>query len=118
MIKVLFNDQCSICSKEINHYKNIKNKQINWVDINNSNLAVKISGKTYKQLLRRLHVIDEETIYIGVKAFIRMWKDIPRYSWLSKVIALPIIYQISFVLYELIALILYIKNYHQLHEKN
>ena len=28
MIKVLFNDSCKICSKEISHYKSLKPDQI------------------------------------------------------------------------------------------
>ena len=47
MIKVLFNDSCSICSKEINHYKSIDNN-INWIDINDLNLSYKLTGKSHK----------------------------------------------------------------------
>ena len=35
MIKVLFNDKCSICSTEINHYKRLNTNDIYWLDINN-----------------------------------------------------------------------------------
>lgn len=117
MIKVLFNDKCSICSKEINHYKNLKTDNINWLDINDLSIAKKISGKSHKELLRRLHVVSENKVYSGVKAFIVMWGSIPRYRWLSKLVALPAIYHLSVVIYELIAIFLYLKNYHQVHEK-
>ena len=117
MIKVLFNDKCSICSKEINHYKNLKVEDINWLDINDLAVATKLSGKSHKELLRRLHVIRDDRVYSGVRAFVIMWDSIPRYRWLSKTISFPVIYHISVLLYELIAIVLYLKNYSQINEK-
>ena len=117
MIKVLFNDKCSICSKEINHYKNLKVEDINWLDINDLAVATKLSGKSHKELLRRLHVIRDDRVYSGVRAFVIMWDSIPRYKWLSKIISFPGIYHISVIIYELIAIVLYLKNYYQINEK-
>ena len=117
MIKVLFNDKCSICSKEINHYKNLNVKDINWLDINDLKVATKLSGKSHKELLRRLHVIRGDRVYSGVRAFVIMWDSIPRYKWLSKIISFPGIYHISVIIYELIAIVLYLKNYYQINEK-
>jgi len=116
MIKVLFNDSCSICSKEINHYKSIDNN-INWIDINDLKLSYQLTGKSHKELLRRLHVIKDNEVYSGVKAFAIMWFNIPKYKWLAKLVSLPIIYHVSIVLYEIIAFFLYLKNKHQLDEK-
>ncbi len=116
MIKVLFNDSCSICSKEINHYKSLKNN-IKWIDINDLSLASKLSGKSHRELLRRLHVVKDNEVYSGVKAFAIMWLNIPNYKWLARLVSLPIVYHISIVLYEIIAFFLYLKNKHQLDEK-
>ncbi len=116
MIKVLFNDSCSICSKEINHYKSLDNK-INWIDINDLTLSTKLTGKSHRQLLRRLHVVENDKVYDGVQAFIIMWKNIPKYKWLGNFVALPLIYHVSLIIYEFIALMLYLKNRHQLNEK-
>ena len=117
MIKVLFNDKCSICSTEINHYKSLNTNDIYWLDINNLNESMELSGKTHKELLRRLKVIKNNKLYSGVKAFIILWDSIPKYRWLSKVISLPLIYHISVLAYELIAIVLYLKNYYQINEK-
>ncbi len=116
MIKVLFNDSCSICSKEIRHYKSLDNN-INWIDINDLDISIKISGKSHRDLLRRLHVIKDDKVYSGVRAFIIMWRNIPRYKWIGNFVALPGIYQISVMLYEIIALFLFYKNKYQLDEK-
>ena len=117
MIKVLFNDKCSICSKEINHYKKLNSDDIPWLDINDLSVAKQLSGKTHKELLRRLHVITEGETYSGVKAFILLWGSIPKYKWLSKLTSLPIIYHLAVIIYEIIATLLYFKNYYQINEK-
>ena len=117
MIKVLFNDSCSICSREINHYKKLNARNIDWLDINDLSIAMKLSGKTHKELLRRLHVITDDGVFSGLDAFIIMWRSLPKYKWLSKIISFPVIYYISIPIYEIIAMLLYIKNYSQLYEK-
>ncbi len=117
MIKVLFNDSCNICSKEISHYKSLNPNQIKWIDINDVSLSTEMSGKSHRELLRRLHVIEDGNIYSGVKAFIVMWDKIPKYRWASKLITLPAIYHISVIIYEIIAYVLFLKNKHQLNEK-
>ena len=117
MIKVLFNDKCSICSTEINHYKSLNIDGIYWLDINDLDESMQLSGKTHKELLRRLHVIKDDKLYSGVKAFIVLWNSIPKYRWLSRIIALPLIYHISVLVYEIIATGLYLKNYYQINEK-
>ncbi len=117
MIKVLFNDSCKICSKEINHYKSLNPDQIKWIDINDISLSTEMSGKSHRELLRRLHVMEDGKIFSGVRAFIMMWEKIPRYRWISKVVSTPGIYQVSIIIYEVIAYILFLKNKHQLNEK-
>ena len=117
MIKVLFNDSCKICSKEISHYKSLKPAEIKWIDINDIEMSEEISGKNHRELLRRLHVIEDNKIYSGVKAFIKMWDKIPKYKWVSRLIATPGMYHISVILYEIVAFFLFLKNKHQLNEK-
>ena len=90
---------------------------INWIDINDLEVSKRISGKSHEQLIRRLHVIKDGEVYAGTKAFIIMWRNIPKYKWLGNFVALPLVYQISVVAYEIIALFLFIKNRHQLNEK-
>ena len=43
---------------------------------------MQLSGKTHKELLRRLHVIKDGKLHSGVKAFIILWNNIPKYRWL------------------------------------
>ena len=91
---------------------------INWIDINDLEISMKLSGKSHRELIRRLHVIKDNEIYSGVRAFIIMWRNIPKYRWIGNIVAMPVIYHIGVILYEIIALFLFYKNRHQLNEKN
>ena len=55
-IEVFFNDSCSVCRIEINHYKK-QNSSIKWTDITNNESAQLKTNKDGKSLLRRLHTI-------------------------------------------------------------
>ena len=87
-IKVFFNNSCSICRFEINHYKKISDSNLEWVDITNNDDALKITSKNQEELLRRLHVIDNGKVVGGAKAFIIIWSKIPKYKFLSKLFSI------------------------------
>ena len=53
-------------------------------------------------------------IYSGAKAFLLVWKKIPKYKFLYIFFRLPIIFQIFAFIYELIAFFLYLKNRKQI----
>ena len=113
-MKVYFNNSCKICKAEIDLYKKEKIKEIDWVDITNNELAEKETSKNSKELLRRLHVIENEKVIDGAEAFLALWKKMPKYKFLYKFFKLPIIFNIFSFGYELIAFFLYLKNKKQL----
>ena len=116
-IKVYFNDSCNICSMEINHYKKIANSDLEWIDITNNDEAIKITSKSQKELLRRLHVINDGEVIGGAKAFIIIWSKIPKYKILSKIFSIKPLFVIFHYLYEIAAFFLFLKNRKQLNEK-
>jgi len=113
-MKVYFNNSCKICKAEIDLYKKEKIKEIDWVDITNNELAEKETSKNSKELLRRLHVIENEKVIDGAEAFLALWKKMPKYKFLYKFFKLPIIFNIFSFGYEIIAFFLYLKNKKQL----
>ena len=113
-MKVYFNNSCKICKAEIDLYKKEKIKEIEWVDITDNNLAEKETSKNSKELLRRLHVVENEKVIQGAEAFLALWKKIPKYKFLYKFFRLPIIFNLSSFGYELVAFFLYLKNKKQL----
>ena len=113
-IKVFFNNSCSICRLEINHYKKISDRNLEWIDITNNNDALKITSKTQEELLRRLHVIDDGEVIGGAKAFIVIWSKIPKYKFLSKLFSIKLFFLLFHYIYEFVAYFLFLKNKNQL----
>ena len=113
-MKVYYNESCSICRAEINLYKKQNIREIEWVDITNNIIAEKDTSKDGKALLRRLHVEKDGKIFVGAKAFLIVWKKIPKYKFLYNFFKLPIIFNIFSFFYEIIAFFLYQKNKKQI----
>ena len=59
--KVYFNNSCSVCSFEINHYKKIS-ENIQWIDISSEKKAHNDTKLNSRSLLRRLHVIKNDKL--------------------------------------------------------
>ena len=113
-MKVYFNNSCKICRAEIDLYKKEKVNKINWIDITDNQDAQIETNKNGKELIRRLHVEKNGKIFSGAKAFLLVWKNIPKYKILYSILSLPIIFQIFSMTYEIIAFFLYLKNKKQL----
>ena len=112
--KVFFNNSCNVCRLEINHYKKISDTNLEWVDITNNEEAIKLTSKSQKELLRRIHVIDNGNVIGGAKAFVIIWSKIPKYKFLSKLFSIKIFFVIFHYLYEFVAYFLFLKNKNQL----
>ena len=113
-MKVYYNESCSICRAEVDLYKKQNIKEIEWVDITNNEVAEKVTSKDNKTLLRRLHVEENGQVFGGAKAFLLVWKKIPKYKFLYTFFKLPIIFALFSFFYEIIAFFLYLKNKKQL----
>ena len=102
MLSVFYDDRCKICSKEINFYKKIAPKNsLNWLGISSSKLDLKLANIKLVDALLYLHVKDSEgNFYIGVDAFIVIWKRLPYFKYLNLIISLPIIYPLAKYLYK------------------
>jgi predicted DCC family thiol-disulfide oxidoreductase YuxK len=83
--KVFFNNSCNICRAEINHYKKHSNQDIEWIDVTSNIEAQQITAKSYEQLLRRMHVIQDGKLIEGAEVFLIIWRNIPKYNFLYKI---------------------------------
>ena len=93
--KVLFNEKCSICNIEIQHYK--KRSNVNFVDCSEMD----------DKYLKKLHVIlADGSELVGVDAFIYIWKRTQGYNWLAKLTSLPVIRQIAKCFYSILAFLI------------
>ena len=113
-MKVYFNNSCKICRSEINMYKKENIEDIDWIDITDNKEAEKETSKNDKELLRRLHIKENDQVIEGAEAFLYVWKRIPKYKFLYSFFKLPIIFKIYKYVYEIVAYLLYLKNKKQL----
>ncbi len=119
MVKVFFNNSCNICRAEISHYKKHSDKSIEWVDVTNNAEAQKITSKSYEELLRRMHVIQDGKVIVGAESFLIIWKNLPKYNFLYKIFKIKPLFFLFNIFYEIAAYLLFIKNKHLLrNEKN
>jgi len=106
---VLYNGDCPVCRFEIDHYADYARKTalaIRFEDLNRTELEH--WGLTPDQAARRLYVRRGDELLSGIPAFIALWKEMPRYRWLARIVSLPGIKQGASVLYDrVIAPILY-----------
>ena len=113
-MKVYFNNSCKICRSEINMYKKENIEDIDWIDITDNKEAEKETSKNDKELLRRLHIKENDQVIEGAEAFLYVWERIPKYKFLYSFFKLPIIFTIFKYGYEIVAYFLYLKNKKQL----
>ena len=106
---VLFNGDCEICSKEICIYQTYgasKGLPIDFKDINHTDLNS--FGLTRDQTARQLHVLKNSELFVGVKAFVILWNEMPKYRFLAKIFSLPGVSKLAqFFYYHVISLYLY-----------
>ena len=84
------------------------------INITNNDEALKLTSKSQKELLRRLHVIDNGEVIGGAKAFIIIWSKIPKYNFLAKIFSIKPLYFLFHYGYEIVAYFLFLKNKNQL----
>ena len=110
MVKVFFNNSCNICRAEINHYKKHSDNSVEWIDVTNNEEAQKITSKSYKELLRRMHVIQDGRVIDGAESFLIIWKNVPKYNFLYKIFKIKPMFFILNIFYEIAAYFLFVKN--------
>lgn len=105
MITVFYDGKCGLCSKEISHYRKIAPDNIfYWQDITQSADELNMEGISLAAGLKLLHAKDESgLIYVGVDAFILIWKQLKRWHILAALVGLPIIRQIADIIYSAFA---------------
>ena len=110
-IKIYYNQSCSICNSEINFYKKkITSPLFEWVNINDNIKAYIETKRTKDQLMRRMHARVNGELIAGARVFLIIWNEIDGFKKLAKILRQPILFQVFFIIYEAIALPLYLKN--------
>ena len=107
-MRVYFNGSCNICNAEISHYKK-KTSDINFIDISKKK-DEHTNHLSKNDLFRRMHVYHNGKLISGSESFLVLWGTMPKWRYLSLLLKKPILRQLWKIAYEVLALILYIKN--------
>lgn len=103
-IKSFYNGACPVCGHEMRAYARYAEREglsMGWVDIDADPDALADLGLTADALKRRMHVIDEAgTLHKSVDAFLVLWRRMPRYRWLARILGLPGFKQAFWLAYE------------------
>ena len=98
---VLYNAQCPVCNFEISHYAKYAEKQalpIRFDDMNTN--ARDAWDLTTDQAAQRLYVVHEGELFSGIPAFLVLWRQMPRYRWLARMVGLPGVRQVAELTYD------------------
>jgi predicted DCC family thiol-disulfide oxidoreductase YuxK len=99
--RVLYNEQCPVCSFEINHYEvyaRRKGLPIQFDDLNGPERAA--WGIDEDTAARRLYVVHKGDLTSGIPAFLVLWHEMPRYRWLARIVGLPGLRQAAALAYD------------------
>jgi predicted DCC family thiol-disulfide oxidoreductase YuxK len=108
--KVYYNSACPVCDAGIALQKKKlgeEAKDIEWIDVHNSNEAVEEIGADLEFVRERLHVVDEDGIvHVGSEAFAELWHKTPGQRFMGRIVRTPGVRQISWATYNVFARLL------------
>ena len=92
-VTVLYNGGCPVCAAEMARYRRLGGAapaDLAFHDVARDPAPLAPLGLTVDGAKRRLHVLDANGRLIeGMDGFILMWRQMPRYRWLARLVALP-----------------------------
>lgn len=97
--RILYNDSCPICSREIKHYAQLTDDGDLPLQFDALSDAANVWGMDAETAARQLHAKRGDEVLVGVDAFVALWEEIPRYRWLARFVSLPVIRPVVGVIY-------------------
>jgi len=96
-IRVLYNDTCPICAREIGVYARAQGGE----DMQFCALSQhETFGLDADTAARRLHVLQDGQLLVGIDGFIAIWAALPRWHWLARAARLPVVYPAACAAYD------------------
>lgn len=85
---VLYDGGCPLCRREIAHYIRLdRHNRINWIDIWSKRELLEEAGIEFEDAMKLLHTIDARgNIKVGAYSFVLIWRELPYYRHLAKVV--------------------------------
>jgi predicted DCC family thiol-disulfide oxidoreductase YuxK len=87
--RILYNDTCPVCRREVEHYG--RHAAARGVPLRLDPLGNAADyGLTDDQAARALHVMVDGRVLRGIPAFQAVWDRLPGYKWLARVTRWPV----------------------------
>jgi predicted DCC family thiol-disulfide oxidoreductase YuxK len=100
----LYNGACPVCRMEINHYRELNQRQGShqrFIDLHQADAMLAQHGLNREDVKRRLHVIGaDDQVHIGVAAFLQIWSHLKRYRWLVPIVSHRYVRPLAEFIYE------------------
>lgn len=99
---VIFNDTCPICSREVAGYRRLAERDglaVGFAGLEDA----RAWGLSQDDAAREFHVVRDGRLLAGLDAFLALWRELPGWRWLGRIVALPGIRQIARVAYDRVA---------------
>jgi len=89
MITVFFDGKCGLCRREIAFYQKIAPEgRFSWVDVMSGDETLNALNIDRRAALLAIHVInDEGRCFTGADAFATIWKGLPGFHWLGRLVS-------------------------------
>lgn len=97
-----YNGACPVCRFEIEHYRQGPDgDRVGWRDLSVEPEALASFGIDRAGAKKRLHVLDESgRLHDGIDAFAVIWRHLPRYRWLARLVAWRPVKPLAAALYD------------------
>lgn len=104
-LTVYFNGACNICAPEVALYRRRTQAHgrtnVSYCDISTAEMPTDApDGTSRDDMLARLHIRKNDIWYSGVDAFIHLWAEVPGFSPLARLVALPPVRAIAVPVYD------------------
>ena len=101
-IRVFFDGQCPLCSREIYFYKQQEgSSSIEWIDLAEENFDKLPSGLNQEIAMSKFHVVTANgKLVSGGEAFSSLWLSLPKFEWAGRLFKYSLIASILEVAYK------------------
>jgi predicted DCC family thiol-disulfide oxidoreductase YuxK len=105
VLAVFYNGGCAVCRRRIARYQAVsagRSRLIAWCDVAAAPWALRRWGIDAGLARRRLHAVDSSgRVRGGAAAFARLWRELPGYRWLGRLVGLPVLCLVAEGIYRL-----------------
>jgi predicted DCC family thiol-disulfide oxidoreductase YuxK len=87
---VYYDGACPVCTREIGFYQRQEGADdISWVDVTRCDANALPAGVSREAALARFHVVSNAGITDGAPAFIALWRALPRFRFIGRLLSIP-----------------------------